>query len=71
MVRNSDDAAEQTVAKLRDTSFDVTKLSIVGKNHTEESVVGYDATWERMKYWACEARFGAECGGCSLEPAFF
>lgn len=44
------DAAEQAVAKLRDASFDVTKLSIIGKDHEEESVVGYDTTWERMKY---------------------
>jgi len=35
-------AAEQAVAKLRDVSFDVTRLSIIGKDyHTEEKVVGY------------------------------
>src|ERR1700676_1819086 len=35
------DAAEQAVAKLREASFDVTKLSIIGKDHREGSVVGY------------------------------
>src|SRR5580692_3852569 len=36
------DAAEQAVSKLRDASFDVTKLSIIGKDyHTDEKVVGY------------------------------
>lgn len=45
------DAAEQAVAKLGDASFDVTKVSIIGKDHTEESVGGYDTTRERMKYW--------------------
>ena len=35
------DAAEEAVAKLRDASFDVTKLSIIRKDcHTEESAVG-------------------------------
>jgi hypothetical protein len=31
------DSAEQAVSKLRDASFDVTKLSIIGKDyHTDE-----------------------------------
>lgn len=33
------DTAEQAVAKLRDASFDVTKLSIIEKNHTEEALL--------------------------------
>ena len=34
------EAAEQAVAKLRDASFDVTKLSIIGKDyHTEEKTI--------------------------------
>jgi hypothetical protein len=36
--------------KLRDTSFDVTKLSIIGKDyHTDEKVVGYYTREKRMK----------------------
>lgn len=44
------DAAEQAVAKLLAASFDVAKLSIIGKNHTQESVVGHNTAGERMKY---------------------
>ena len=29
------EAAEQAVAKLRDASFDVTRLSIIGKDYTQ------------------------------------
>jgi hypothetical protein len=65
------DAAEQAVAKLRDASFDVTKLSIIGKDHTEESVVGYDTTWERMKYWGLRGAFRGGIWGLLLGGGFF
>ena len=65
------DAAEQAVSKLRDASFDVTKLSIIGKDyHTDEKVVGYYTTGERMKYWGVRGRFGVEFGDCCSDPAF-
>jgi hypothetical protein len=36
------DSAKLAVSQLRDESFDVTKLSILGKDyHTDEKVVGY------------------------------
>lgn len=45
------EAAEQGVAKLRDAAFDVTRLSIIGKDHhREEKIVAYYTTGERMKY---------------------
>ncbi len=65
------DAAEQAVAKLRDASFDVTKLSIIGKNHTEESIVGYDATGARMKYWGLRGAFRGGMWGLLLGAGFF
>ena len=65
------DAAEQAVAKLRDASFDVMKLSIIGKTHTEESVVGYDTTWERMKYWGLRGAFRGGIWGLLLGGGFF
>jgi hypothetical protein len=65
------DAAEQAVAKLRDASFDVTKLSIIGKNHMEESVVGYDRTWESMKYWGLRGAFRGGMWGLLLGAGFF
>ena len=43
------------------------KLSIVGKGyHTDEQVVGYYNTGDRMKYWAKLVRSGEAFGGfCS------
>ena len=43
------------------------KLSIVGKGyHTDEQVVGYYNTGDRMKYWAKLVRSGEASGGfCS------
>jgi hypothetical protein len=39
------EAAEQAVAKLRDAAFDVSRLSIIGKDYrTEEKIVGYYTT---------------------------
>ena len=65
------DAAERAVAKLRDASFDGTKLSIIGKDHTEESVVGYDTIWERMKYWGLRGAFRGGMWGLLLRTGFF
>jgi hypothetical protein len=43
--------AEAAVKELKRAAFDVSKLSIAGKDfHTEEHVVGYDNTGDRMKY---------------------
>jgi hypothetical protein len=53
--------AEAAVKELKRAAFDVTKLSIAGKDfHTEEHVVGYDNTGDRMKYWG---KLGAFWGG--------
>jgi hypothetical protein len=54
------EAAEQGVAKLRDAAVDLTRLSIIGKDHhTEERVVGYYTTGETMKYWGLRGGFWA------------
>src|SRR5271166_4401613 len=53
--------AEKAVAKLSAASFDIKKISIIGKDyHTEENVVGYYTTGDRMKYWG---GLGAFWGG--------
>ena len=66
------DAAEQAVSKLRDASFDVTKLSIIGKDyHTDEKVVGYYTTGERMKYWGVRGAFWGGIWGLLLGAGFF
>jgi len=53
--------AENAVTELKDSGYDVKKLSIIGRDyHTEESVVGFYNTGDRMKYWG---KLGAFWGG--------
>jgi hypothetical protein len=43
-------------------------LSIIGKDsHTDEHVVGYHTTGDRMKYWGSSAHFGEASGDSSLD----
>ena len=57
----SHDQAENAVRELQRDGFDMKKLSIVGKDyHTEEHVVGYYTTGDRMLYWG---KLGAIWGG--------
>jgi len=54
-------SAEEAVKELQKSGFDMKKLSIVGKDyHTEEDVVGYYNTGDRMKKWG---KLGALWGG--------
>lgn len=49
------------------TNFDMKKLSIVAKDfHTEENVVGYYNTGERMKFWGQQGHSGEDFGECYL-----
>ena len=51
-IYDSHTQAEEAVKELQKSGFDMKKLSIVGKDyHTEEQVVGYYNTGDRMKYW--------------------
>ena len=53
--------AEEAVKDLQRSGFDMKKLSIVGKDyHSDEHVVGYYNTGDRMKYWG---KLGALWGG--------
>jgi uncharacterized membrane protein len=53
--------ADQAVKELQRGGIDMHKLSIVGKGyHTDEQVVGYYNTGDRMKYWG---KVGAFWGG--------
>jgi len=43
--------AEAAVKELQKSGFDMTKLSMVGRDyHTEEHVLGYYSTGDRVKY---------------------
>ena len=58
---DSHDRAEAAIRELQKSGFDMKKLSIIGKDyHTEENVVGYYNTGDRMKYWG---KLGAVWGG--------
>ena len=53
--------ADRAVKELQRGGVDMKKLSIVGKGyHTDEQVVGYYNTGDRMKYWG---KVGAFWGG--------
>lgn len=53
--------AEEAVKELERANFDIKKLSIVGKDYqTEEHIVGYYNTGDRMMAWG---KFGAFWGG--------
>ena len=60
-IYNTHPEAEAAVNELQRASFDVKKLSVVGKGyHTDEQVVGYYNAGDRMKHWG---KLGALWGG--------
>src|SRR5580658_5535146 len=71
-VYNSHTEAERAVAKLGAASFDIKKVSIIGKDyHTEESVVGYYSTGDRMKSWGGIGAFWGGIWGLLVGAGFF
>jgi hypothetical protein len=63
--------AEEAVKELQRSGFDMKKMSIAGKDyHTDENVVGYYNTGERMKYWGKQGAFWGGLWGM-LFGAFF
>jgi hypothetical protein len=71
-IYNSHSEAEQAVSKLSAASFDITKISIVGKDyHTEENVVGYYTTGDRMKSWGGLGAFWGGIWGLLFGAGFF
>jgi uncharacterized membrane protein len=64
--------AEDAVRELQKDGFDMKKLSIVGKDyHTEEHVVGYYNTGDRMLYWGKLGAFWGGFWGLLFGSAFF
>lgn len=69
---NNHTEAEQLVKELQKSGFDMKKLSIVGKDyHTEEDVVGYYNTGDRIKYWGKLGAFWGAFWGILFGSAFF
>ena len=71
-VYSSHTNAEEAVAKLGAASFDIKKVSIIGKDyHTEENVVGYYTTGDRMKSWGGIGAFWGGIWGLLFGAGFF
>jgi uncharacterized membrane protein len=71
-VYNTHTDAEEAVAKLNQSSFDVKKVSIIGKDyHTEEKVVGYYTTGDRMRAWGGLGAFWGGIWGLLFGAGFF
>src|SRR5271165_6017297 len=71
-IYESHDRAEDAIRELPKDGFDMKKLSIVGKDyHTEEHVVGYYNTGDRMKYWGKLGAFWGGFWGLLFGSAFF
>ena len=64
--------AEDAIRELQKSGFDMKKLSIVGKDyHTDEHVVGYYNTGDRMMYWGKLGAFWGGLWGMLFGSAFF
>ena len=65
-------AAEAAVKELQQSGLDMKKLSIVGRDyHTDEHVVGYYNTGDRMKAWGKTGAFWGGLWGFIFGSAFF
>jgi uncharacterized membrane protein len=65
-------AAEVAVKELQQSGFDMKKLSIVGRDyHTDEHVVGYYNTGDRMKVWGKTGAFWGGFWGLLFGSGFF
>ena len=64
-------AAEAAVKKLAQASFDMKKLSVVGKGfHSEERVIGFYNIGDRMKFWGAQGAFWGAFWGLFLGGVF-
>ena len=69
---SSHTAAEAAIKELQSSGFDMKKLSIVGRDyHTDEHVVGYYNTGDRMKSWGKMGAFWGWIWGLLFGSAFF
>src|SRR5580700_10402697 len=64
--------AEDAIKELQRAGIDMHTLSIIGKDtHTDEHVVGYYNTGDRMKYWGKTGAFWGGFWGLLFGSAFF
>ena len=63
--------AESAIKELQRTGFDMKKLSVIGKDyHTEEHVIGYYNTGDRMATWGKFGLFWGAIWGLLFGSAF-
>jgi len=71
-VYDTHEAAEEAVRALQKSGVDMRTLSIVGKDYqTEQDVVGYYTTGDRMKSWGKTGAFWGGLWGMLFGSAFF
>jgi hypothetical protein len=71
-VYNTHTEAELAIKELQKSGFDMKHLSIVGKDyHSEENVIGFYNTGDRMKYWGKQGAFWGGLWGLLFGSAFF
>jgi len=64
-------AAEAAIKKLATAGFDMKNLSVVGKGyHTDEKVVGFYNTGDRIKFWGVRGAFWGAFWGLFLGGLF-
>jgi hypothetical protein len=64
-------AAETAIKKLTADGFDMKNLSVVGKGyHTDEKVVGFYSTGDRIKFWGSRGAFWGGFWGLFLGGIF-
>lgn len=70
-VFNNHSGAEKAIKELRDGGFDIQKLAVIGRDYqSEENVVGFYNTGDRMKYWGKWGAFWGGLWGLLLGAAF-
>ena len=64
--------AEAAIRELQNASYDMKKLSIIGRDyHTEEHAVGFYNAGDRVRYWGKNGAFWGSLFGILFAPAFF
>jgi uncharacterized membrane protein len=71
-IYDTHEEAEKAISELQKSGFDMKKLSIVGKDYqSEEEVVGYYNTGDRMKLWGKTGAFWGGLWGLMFGSALF
>ena len=64
--------AENAINLLKKNDFNIKQLAILGRGyHTEDQVVGYYTTGDRMKHWGKKGAFWGGLWGMLIGSAFF